>query len=149
MALTTTAISACNVSIWLDDVSSIAHDISGSSNSCAIELTLNLGEVNAFQNQWPVRQECGKNASIDLEILYTEAANEAFDILKDWYFANNPGARQMTIYIPDKNVGSDKFEFQARLESLSWTVEAGVADPIMVSASLRPDGEFTHTDVAT
>jgi len=149
MALTTTAISACNVGIWLADITETSRDISGSSNSCSIELTLNLGEVNAFQNQWPTRQECGKDASIDLEIIYSEAANEAFDVLKDWFFATNPGRRLMSIYIPDKNVGSDKFTFYARLESLSWTVEAGVADPVMVSASLKPDGAMAHDDVAT
>lgn len=149
MALTTTAISSCNVSIWLDDDAGTPQDISGSSNSVSLEFTLNLGEVNAFQNQWPVRQECGKNASIDLEVLYTEAADEGFDVLKTWYFADNPGRRTVTIYMPDKNVGSDKFECEARLESLSWTAEAGSPDPIMVSASILPDGELTHTDVAT
>ena len=149
MALTTTAVSACNVSIWLDNATSVATDISGSSNSVDLEFTLNLGEVNAFQNQWPVRQECGKDASISLEILYTETAEEAFDIIKDWYFAANPGARQLTIYIPDKNVGSDKYECQARLESFSFTAESGEPNPIMVSVSLKPDGELTHSDVAT
>lgn len=149
MALTTTAVSACNVSVWLDDVNGTPQEISGSSNSVELEFTLNLGEVNAFQNQWPVRQECGKDASIGLEILYTEAADEAFDVIKDWYFASNPGARTLTIYVPDKNVGSDKYECEARIESFSFTAESGEANPIMVSVSLKPDGELTHTDVAT
>jgi len=144
MALTTTAISACNASIWLADVNGTQRDISGSSNSVSIELTHTIGAVNAFQNEWPARQECGKDASIDLEVIYTEAANEGWDVLKDWFFAAAPGKRRMTIYLPDKNIGSDMFDVYVRLETLSWTVESGNADPVMVSAHLLPDGELAH-----
>jgi hypothetical protein len=149
MPLTTTAQNACNVSLWLRDAGGTDRDISGSSNSVGFEFTLNLGDVNAFQNQWPVRLDCGKDVTISLEVLYTQTANEGWDVLKDWYFAATPGARQFTAYVPDKNVGSDRFNGLTRLESLSFTATAGEADPILVSASLRSDGEFSHSDVAT
>jgi len=149
MATTSTAVNACNASLWLDDVSGTPRDISGSSNSIDVSLDHNLGEVLSFGSKWPKRLECGKDATVTIEVIYSETASEGWDVLKDWYFATAPGARTLTFYIPDKNVGSDKFETQARLESLSWTADRGEAGPIMVSATLRPDGELTHSDVAT
>lgn len=149
MAMTTTSQNACDASIWLRDSGGTDRDISGSSNSVGFEFTLNLGDVNAFQNRWPKRLDCGKDATISLEVMYTETANEGWDVLKDWYFATAPGARLFTAYIPDKNVGSDMFSGDMRIESLSFTLTAGEADPILVSATLRSDGEVAHSDVAT
>lgn len=149
MAITTAAVNACDASVWLDDVNSIARDISGSSNNVDISFDHNLGEYFAFQEVWPKRLECGKDATFTLSVIYSETANEGWDVLKDWYFATAPGARTFDIYIPDKNVGSDKFEFDARLESLGWTVDRSEPSAIIVTAVLRPDGEVTHTDVAT
>jgi len=149
MALTTTAYNACDVSPWLEDVNGTQQEIAGSSNSVDISLDHVLGEYVSFQEQWPRRLECGKDATVTLNVIISETASEGWDVLKDWYFATSPGARLFTWYQPDKNVGSDKFEMDARLESLAWTADRGEAGPIMVTAVLRPDGELTHTDVAT
>ena len=148
MAETTTAVSACNASIWLDDDAGDLTDISGSSNEVEMSFEQNVGDFVVFGGKWPVRQECGKDATFSVNVVYSTAADEAFDIIKTWFFATNPGARTFAVYIPDKNVGSDYYHGEVRISSFSWTTSRGEAGPIMVSLDLLPDGEFQH-DTAT
>ena len=149
MPQTTTAVNACDVSVWLDDSTNTLRDISGSSNNIEMNFDHEVESFVTFQSKWPARLECGKDASYTLSVIYSETANEGFDILKDWYFATSPGKRTCRVYIPDKNVGSDRFSGEFRLDSLSWSADRSSAGPIMVSATLLPDGEVTHSDVAT
>jgi hypothetical protein len=149
MAQTTTAISACDVGIWLDDDAGTQQDISGSSNEVDMAFEQNIGEFVTFGSRWPVRQECGKDASFTVQIVYSSAADEAFDILKTWFFSNTPGQRTLSVYIPDKNVGSDHFTCEVRIASFNFTPSRGEAGPIIVSAELLPDGEVTHTTAST
>ena len=149
MPLTTSAQSWCDASVWLDDATGTPRNISGSTNQVSLDLDHPLGEVYAFGTVWPTRIECGKDATINLDVLYTMTANEGKDILLAWFFATTPGNRTFTFYAPSKNVGSDKFECEAKIESLSLSGQAGSSDPCMVSAVLRPSGEMTHTDTTT
>jgi hypothetical protein len=149
MPLTGTAQNFCDVSIWLDDINGTQRNISGSSNSIGLDLNNNLGEIWAFGTEWPTRLECGKDATINLDVIYSTAANEGKDILLAWFFAIKSGLRTFTFYAPNKNVGSDMFFCEARLESLSFSGAAGGADPVMVSAVLKPDGALSHTDTTT
>jgi len=82
-------------------------------------------------------------------VIYTTAADEAFDILKTWFFTTSPGNRTLSVYVPDKNVGSDRFQGEVKIENLSWTLTGGSADPIIATASLLPDGAITHSVSAT
>lgn len=149
MAQTTTAVNACDASVWLDDATGELRDISGSSNNVEINFDHDVEAFVTYQAKWPRRLECGKDASFTLHVIYTEAANEGYDILKNWFFATAPGARSLHIYIPDKNVGSDHFSCEARLDSLAFSADRSTAAPIMVTAVLLPDGEVSHTDLAT
>lgn len=149
MAMTSSAVNSCDASVWLDDVNGLLRDISGSSNNVDISFDHNLGEFNSFQEQWPNRLECGKDATFTLSVIYSETQYEGWDVLKWWFFAASPGARTFNIFIPDKNVGSDKFAFEARIESLSWTVDRGEPSAIIVTAVIRPDGEVVLTEAAT
>jgi hypothetical protein len=146
---TSTPINACDVAIVLADDSGSDQDISGSSNEVEISLEQTLGEYNVFGDRWAGRMACGKNGSVSMQVVYTSAADEAFDLLKQWYFATTPGTRALSIYIPDKNVGSDHFSGNFHLASLSWTSSRGEAGPIMVSAELQPDGEISHSTSST
>lgn len=149
MAQSTTGINACDVSIWLDDNADSLKDISGSSNQLDMNFDHDLGQYTTFQSKWPQRLECGKDASFTLQVIYTTASDEAFDILKQWFFATSPGERSFNVYLPDKNVGSDKFSCEVRLQNLSWTATGGEADPIIVTATLLPSGAVAHTTAAT
>lgn len=149
MPLTTTAINACNASIWMDKLGGTLTDISGSSNAVNLDFSQEIGMYRTFGSKWPTRLTCGKDARWTLNIVYSSAADEAFDVLKKWFFATNPGNRTVKLYLPDKNVGSDVFSGEFKLESLSWPASAGQAEPINVTAVLLPDGEVTHATNAT
>ena len=149
MAQSTTAINACDASIWLDDDAGSLTDISGSSNQLDVNFDHDIGQYTSFQAKWPERLECGKDASFTLQVIYTTAEDEAFDIIKQWFFNTAPGKRTFTFYFPDKNIGSDKFSCEARIQNMSFTGTGGEADPIIVTVTLLPSGEVTHTTAAT
>ncbi len=69
--------------------------------------------------------------------------------MRDWFFTAHGAARTVTIYMPDKNVGSDMISGEFVLESLSYTIDPADPNPVIVSASLLPDGEVTLSTVAT
>jgi hypothetical protein len=149
MALTTTSVNACDASVWLDTLAGTSTDISGSSNNVSLNFTLNLGEIKAFGSRWPVRRNCGKDCTATLSVLYSTAADEGLDVLKDWFFSSAPNSRTLKVYLPDKNVGSDLYSGEFQLESLDIPVVANEATPINVTASLKSDGEVTLTTNAT
>jgi hypothetical protein len=148
MTQTATAINACDASIWLDNASGTLKDISGSSNTINMDFDNELGALRNFGSRWNIRLECGKDATFALSAVYSTATDEAVDILKNWYF-NTPGDRTLKVYLPNKNVGSDVYSGEFRLEKLSIPAESGKAEPIMVTATLRPNGAVSLTTNAT
>jgi hypothetical protein len=149
MAQTTTAIDACNAVVFLDNVGGTPTDISGSTNRVKTSLGQDLGRYHAHGGDWPNRLDGEKDGSFVLTVLYTTAAGEAFEILRDWYFASSPGARTIRIDAPDSSVGSDRYSGEVRLEDLRWSLAADVGGPVMVTARLMPDGEITHATIAS
>ncbi len=149
MAKTTTAANACNGSIYLDNAAGVLTDISGSSNSVTISITDDFGTASVFQNEWPIRKQCGKDASFDLKVVFSTTATEAYQILKNWKLASPEGTRTLNIYVPSKNVGSDKWVAEVYIESMEIPMDRGEAGPIMVSAKLLPDGAVTCVVNAT
>lgn len=149
MTQTTSYVNACDASVWLDNAAGTLTDISGSSNNVQMEFTQIIGELSTYQQKWPVRLSCRKDATFTLTAVYSTAADESIDILNNWFFATTPGLRTFTVYVPSKNVGSDKYSGEAVLESLSIPVNADEASPIPVTAVLRPSGAWTYSGVAT
>lgn len=150
MAQTTTHVNACDVSVWLDNLAGTLTDISGSSNGVSMQFSIETGMLRTFQAKWPVRTECGKDAEITLKAVYSTAADEAYDILKNWFFASTPGARSFSCYIPNKNVGSDHYYGEVRLGGgFGFDADPTEPGPIAVEVTLLPDGEFYHTVATT
>lgn len=150
MAETTTALNACDVSVWLDNAAGTLKDISGSSNSMTLNFTKNNGSLQVFGTKWQIRLSCGKDATFTLIAVYSSATDEAADILKNWFFAaNEPALRTLKVYIPDKNVGSDVYSGEFVLESLDVPASSGEAGPIQLTAVLKPSGTVLLTTNAT
>jgi len=149
MAQTTTHVNACDASIWLDNAAGTPVDISGSSNSITMNFTREVGELRTFQVKWPVRLGCGKDATFTLRAVYSTASDEAMDVLKNWYFANDPGSRSLSVYIPDKNVGSDYYYGEVTIASFNFNADPTEPGPIAVEAELLPDGAWTLTTAST
>jgi hypothetical protein len=110
---------------------------------------LETGAFRTFQSVWQSRLQCGKDASITLNVVFSTTADEGWDALITWYNQDTPGARTMDFYMPDKNVGSDYFTGEFVLENLSWDLDPNEAGPIMVQATLLPDGAVTWSQAAT
>lgn len=149
MTQTTTYVNACDASVWLDNSAGTLTDISGSSNSVQMEFNQIIGELSTFQQKWPVRLSCRKDATFTLSAVYSTASNESVDILNDWFFSTSPGLKSFIVYVPSKNVGYDKYYGEVVLESLSIPVSADEASPIPVTAVLRPSGEWLRVVNAT
>ncbi len=149
MAQTSTSINACDVVIKIQTTEGDMLDISGSSNSVSQDLNNKLGERRTFGSDYTIRKACGKDATVNLKVIYTENEREAMEVLKDWYFNHAKDKRNVEVYVPDDEAGSDKYTYPALLESLSIPVESEDAAPILVTAVLKPAGEFTYTKVAS
>lgn len=150
MAGTSTAVNACDVVIRMDDDTGNLKNISGSSNRFDAEFMQEIGEYNTFGDAWTRRLACRKDSNLSLQLVYTEASDEGYDILKQWYFAG-AGAKKRTlqINIPDDTIGSDRYEAEVFIESFSMTGDASEASPILVDLQLVPDGAVTLSTVAT
>lgn len=149
MTQTTTAKNACDASIWIDNVSGVLTDVSGSSNTINMEFTEQVGTVRNFGTRWQILLTCGLDATFGFTAVYSMTANEAKAILLDWFF-NKPGTNKtIKVYLPDKNVGSDVYTAEVKLISMPITVEAGSAEPMVISCQLRPDGPVTWVTNAT
>ncbi len=149
MPQTTTAVNACDASIWLDNTSGVLTDVSGSSNTINMEFTEQVGNVRNFGTRWQIRLTCGLDATFGFTAVYSTAAGEARDILLDWFF-NKPGQNKtLKVYLPDKNVGSDVYSAEVKLVSMPIGVEAGSAEPMTISCQLLPDGPVTWVTNAT
>ena len=150
MALTVSAVNACDASLWLDDATGIQQDISGSSNVVDLNFDQNIADYTAFQNEWPGRMCCGKDASFTVTVIYSRTNNEAYDVIKNWYFGTaSCTARSFSLYLPDKDVGSDFYTAEVLLENFTFTADRGEAGPIMVTATLLPHGTVTLSTAVT
>jgi len=150
MAQTTSASSACDVKVELDDSTGALIDISGMSNSMSMGLTNNIsGGTYTFGSECPLRFECGQDSTISANILYSTTADEGFDILKDWYFGVTGGARSIRISVPDATTNSDQYDVEVYLAEMTWDMTAGDPEPIMVAVTFTPTGCMLHTMIGS
>lgn len=143
MAESTTVVNACDVVLKLDDDSETLVDISGSSNQISMNFDHDIEAYKVFGTTWRRRLECGKDANFSLRVLYSEAASEAAAIIKDWYFTNPPGDRSFEVYVPDESAGSDRYYGEVKIASMAFELVSDAAGPIIITASLVPNGEVT------
>lgn len=139
MAVTTTAINACDVQIYMEDAGGNMVDVSGSSNNVNMDFSNEVGMFKPFGSKWPIRLECGKDASFSVDFVYTTTVSEGYQLLKEWY--KGGGKRKFIVDMPDSNPGGDRYEGDFILENFPVAADSTSADPIMVSASLVPTGE--------
>lgn len=150
MAQTSTHITACNVGLWIDNAAGTPVDCSGSSNEVALDFSQNIGELRTFGTDFPRRKACGRDATIALTAIYSTAADEALDVIKNWYFSSSHSdARTVSVYVPDKNVGSDHYYGEFVLEGFSTTLTAGEGSPVAATINLSVDGEAYWSTAAT
>ncbi|HML23519.1 MAG TPA: phage tail tube protein [Aggregatilinea sp.] len=149
MAQTQTAISAVDCIIQLDNASGVLTDISGSSNKVSLSFENGVWEFRPFGNVWKARGVTGKDADASLDAAYTTADGEALALLRDWFFGGDDSPRTLQVNIPDNTPGSDRYQGEFVLETFPLDLDAGADDVVMVSCTLKPNGEVTHEVITT
>lgn len=150
MTATATAINACDVVIHLDNASGIPVDISGSVNSLNPQFTTDMGEYNVFGSGWRQRLMCQRDVQIQLNIVYSSAADEGFQLLRNWFANQHTLNKTLRWMIPDDSVGSNDQSGEFFLSQWSYTATAGEAGPIMASLTLVQSGSgIAFATVAT
>lgn len=147
-AMSSTAINACDTSIWLDSDAGTLTDISGSTNVLDANFDNELGAYVTFQEKWPRRLECGHDATFTVTGVYTTTADEVRDIILDWYFGTG-GDKSFAFYLPDKDVGSDYFHCEVKLENFRFAPSRSEPGAIAITIVLRPSGAVTHSTAGT
>lgn len=147
MPQTTTAINACAAVIEVDDAAGTPQDVSGSTNKLSLAFNKQLGEAFTFDGTYPIRLECKQNGSLDIDALYTRNGTEARALLESWQ--QTGGRRTVNIYPEGKINGGRWYYGEFRLGDLSFDMDAGDANPIMLTANLMPDGAVTLDNFTT
>lgn len=149
MTQTTTAESACDAVIALDDDAGTLTDISGSTNRVNLSFTINEGSQHTFDGDFPVRTVCGKDSTVSMTVLYSTAADEGWDLIKGWYHVYDGAARTLRIDMPSTGGGNDRYEGEFVLASYSHEFSSSEAGPVLVEAELLPTGEFLLLEIGT
>jgi hypothetical protein len=135
MPATSTAVNACGVRILIDDEHGQLANVSGSANKATLKFTRELGEFKVFSETFYQRLECGEDADLSLEIIFTSATRESMDILKRWW--DTKGARTINIEVPKS---TDGWGGEYLMTDLEIPLDAADAKPIMVKVNLKPNG---------
>jgi hypothetical protein len=143
MAQTVDAINACGAVVELDDVDGEAVNISGQSNQANLKFTKQIGKGVTFEGEWNFALECKKDASLELRVMWTTNSAEARKELEDWY--QSGGRRTVSVYPNGLINGSRYYTGLWRLSELSFNIDATDANPIMMQATLMPDGEVSFS----
>ena len=146
MAATTTAFTACDALVEIDNSGGTLTDISGSSNALSVNFDRPIGEFKVFGTDWKSRVQCGKDASYTLKGIATTTATEISDLINDWFF-NGSGPRSFRFSLPDGTVGNDQYDCEVLLVSYSFDLDGGSADPIIYSIELVPTGAVTFAEI--
>ncbi|MDZ4771206.1 MAG: hypothetical protein SGJ24_18955 [Chloroflexota bacterium] len=147
MPATTSAINACDAAIAIDNAAGVLVDISGAANRAALEFTQTVESYRVFGERWIRRLACGKDATLRLDLVYTTTANEALDLLRDWFFASGSAAPRTVRIAVAGTIGSDAYEGEFVLARLNLPLDASNAAPILVTADLLPHGVVSYTTI--
>lgn len=140
MAQTTTAFSACDAVIALDNDGGTLTDISGTANDVSLSFTINEGTLHTFSGDYPIRKLCGKDCTGSMTIVMSGTGDEAWDLIKGWYHVYDCAARTLRIEPRGTGSGYDRIEGEFVLQSYDFTLSAGDAGPITVTANIAGDG---------
>lgn len=144
MAQTVTAHNACGAVIEIDDADGDPVNVSGSSNKASLSLSKQFGKGVTFEGEWNFTLECKKDGSLEISAMWTDDATEARELLEDWW--ESGGNRVVSIYPAGKITGKRYYTASYKLGELTIPIDATDANPIVLSATLQPDGEITFSN---
>ncbi|MDD5000877.1 MAG: hypothetical protein PHO55_07830 [Thiomonas arsenitoxydans] len=150
MAATTTCANALNCRVYLDTGAGVLTDISGSSASVEMSPSSQIGDFRVFLSRWRLRQVGGSDITFVLNTVYTTAADEGYDIIRDWYWGPNwQVARTVQFDIPKNLANSERITCEVHLAEIPMTLDPDDPGPIMVTATLMPTGDVVHGTIGS
>lgn len=141
MPQTALAISSCNALLEMDNAAGTPTDISGASNRTNLTFNRNIGSAVTFVGEYPIRVECKRDSSLEINVLWTRGNNEARRLIEDWYDAG--GLRTFTVYPNAKDTGERTYSAEYFLQEFSFVFDASNADPVAMTVQLMPSGAIT------
>lgn len=148
MTVSTTASNACNAVIFLDNAVGALTDIQGSSVKLSPEFKNVTGQWEPFGAGWKYVLECGREWKVTIDVVNSTTATEAWPLVRDWWFGAR-GARSIRWQNPDGAAGSDQFDGECKLDTLTTDMESGKAEPTMWSVSLLGHGPLIHNIIGS
>lgn len=149
MAETSTAINACDVTVYLDNSSGVPVDISGSANRVEPQFSAQMGEYQVFGGDWIKRLSCKRDAQLTLQIVFSTAANEGWKLLKDWWENHHTTPRTLRFMAPTEEIGADDFQGEFLISTMNVPFDGTQATPVLVALTLMQTGGLTIGTVAT
>jgi len=147
MAQTTTALSACDAVIEVDNDAGTPVDISGSSNNASLSMTRDVGEATTFDGDYKIRTECKRDASMSLKAFWTTAAAEARATLEEWF--DTGGKRTITVYPGGKVIGRRYYTGEFFLSGFDIAIDAGEAGPMSLDLEAVSSGAVGFLNVGS
>lgn len=149
MAQTTTAINACGAAVEIDNLGGTPTLVSGSATTATLTTSIDTATGVTFDGDWNFRLQCKKDGSLEISAMWTTTTDEARELLETWFATVNPiGARTVSVYPNGKVTGQRQYTGEFVLTELTIPITAGEAGPIVVSATLEPDGAITFGTAA-
>ena len=151
MPATETPVNSCAVVVHLADENDVLKDISGSAASANMDFTQDAETYTVFGSPGTQRMVCRSDSTLSMSVVYSTAADEGYDIVKQWWFnaAYRKLPRNVRIMVPDDSIGADDYQGSFYLTNLTIPLNSEQAGPIMVAVELAVNGEVTLSTVAT
>lgn len=150
MAQTTTAINGCSGVIKVDNDSGVLQDVSGSANRIEMDRSLRMSDdIYTFGSAFPITKTCGKQAALNMRIVYSTEELEAMQLFNEWHENHSTDKRTVQIDMPDSNPGSDRYSFECYLQRIRTPFEAGDPNPVLVEIELKPTGTYTWANIGS
>ncbi len=145
MPETTSAINACDATIALDNAAGVLTDISGTARRVTMAFSQEIGKYRTFSGAWVRRLACARDATFQVDVVYSTSSTEALQLLRVWY--GSGGSRTLRVRVPNGDSGSDEYSAEVLIATLRIPLDADEASPVAVTVELLPDGAVTFSTV--
>lgn len=147
MTATTTAFTACDWVLELDDETGTLLDISGSSSNVDVNFDNKIGEFRVFGTEWMTRIQCGKDAGFKIKGIGSTGPDEIRDLIEAWFFNGPSGPRTFRLSSPSDASQQKQYTAECFLKTFKFSGDAASADPVMYDIELVPTGVVTYATI--
>lgn len=149
MAQTITAATGIDSEVYLDDAGGNLTNISGSSSKLDLSPENKVGEMQTFGSRWMIRTVGGKNLQVKVTSVLSIGADEATEIILDWWNGGSDAPRTARFDFPNSEVGSYRLEGEFVLADLPFVLDSGDANPAKLEYTLMNTGAVSYERITS